>query len=93
MNEKYNLLNNFLHNELGLYREDIRDMLKEAIKKEARLLVKNTFDKFSVNKTASDIWYSKVFFGDAIINDQIVKEIVNLLKDKIEVKLKSNTEC
>lgn len=54
-NEKYTMFKQFMHNELGITRDDIRDWVKEAVRQEAEKLVKKTYDDFDVKKEIRDV--------------------------------------
>lgn len=42
-NDKWSMFKNYLHNELGITKEDIRDWIDEAVRDEARKLVQQSF--------------------------------------------------
>ena len=46
--DKYAMFKNFMHNELGITKEDIREWVRESVQEEVRKVVNNTFDSFSV---------------------------------------------
>lgn len=48
MNDKYKMFKNFMSNELGITKEDIRMWVEEAVRDEARKIVSKTYDGFDV---------------------------------------------
>lgn len=88
-NEKYQMFKNFMYNELGITKDDIRDWIKEAVREEARKVIAKTYDNFDVSRVIRDEInnpYSK-------IRDQIVQEASReLLRGfKIKVLLQDNS--
>lgn len=45
-NDKWTMFKNYIHNELGITKDDIRAWLKEAVQSQAELMLKKTFDDF-----------------------------------------------
>ena len=54
-NEKYRMFKQFMHNELGITREDIREWVKEACRDEAAKMVAKTYEDFDVKKEIRDV--------------------------------------
>lgn len=44
--EKYEMFRNFMFNELGVTKADIRTWIREAVKEQCDALIQQTFDKF-----------------------------------------------
>ena len=49
-NDKWTMFKNYMHNELGITKDDIRAWLKEAVQSQAELMLQKTFDDFDVDK-------------------------------------------
>lgn len=47
-NDKWTMFKNYIHNELGITKDDIRAWLKEAVQSQAELMLKKTFDDFDI---------------------------------------------
>jgi predicted transcriptional regulator len=47
MNDKWIMFKNYMHNELGITKEDIREWISAAVAEEAKKLVDNAYSKFS----------------------------------------------
>lgn len=50
MDDKYKMFKNFMFNELGITKEDIRMWVEEAVRDEARKIVSKTYDDFDVER-------------------------------------------
>lgn len=68
--DKYKMFRNFMFNELGITKEDIRDWIQEAVKEEAHRLIMKTYNNFDVGtelrRQLTD-WHSPL--RQDIIND------------------------
>ena len=53
--EKYRMFKQFMHNELGITKEDIREWIKEAVREEAAKLIAKTYDEYDVKKEIRDM--------------------------------------
>ena len=54
-NDKWLMFKNYLHNELGITKDDIRAWLKEAVQSQAELMFQKTFDDFDMPKEFQEI--------------------------------------
>ena len=50
MSEKYKMFKQFMHNELGITKEDIREWVKESVREEAAKMVAKTYEDFDVKR-------------------------------------------
>ena len=50
MTDKYKMFKNFMFNELGITKEDIRMWVEEAVRDEARKIVSKTYNDFDVER-------------------------------------------
>lgn len=48
VSDKYKMFRNFMFNELGITKEDIRDWIQEAVQEEAHRLIIKTYNNFDV---------------------------------------------
>lgn len=75
MSEKYRMFKQFMHNELGITKEDIREWIKEAVREEAAKMIAKTYDDYDVKKEIRDILRTPY--------DGIRKDIVNAAAHEI----------
>lgn len=92
MNDKYKMFSNYMHNELGIKKEDIKDWIKEAVEEIAQKMVKNEFDNFDVSTIVRKILYKEDIYGSKYIKDQIKAEIAQQMLSKFEFNLKIKKE-
>ena len=91
MSEKYDkwaMFRNYMYNELGITKEDIRGWIKEAAEEEAKKLVNNTYDDFNVRdtiQTAADRTTSRYF-------KEIKSDVVDKLVSKILLNIQANNQ-
>ena len=84
-NDKWSMFKNYMNNELGITKEDIREWIQEAVEIEARKMVDESFSKFSINDRISreiDKYIGK--FSDYDLIKQISDELVKRLKIVVE---------
>ena len=74
-NEKYKMFKQFMHNELGITREDIREWVKEAVRDEARKMIAKTYDDYDVKREFRDMLRTPF--------DNLRKDIVNAAASEI----------
>lgn len=53
--EKYRMFKQFMHNELGITKEDIREWVKESVREEAARMVAKTYEDFDVKREIRDV--------------------------------------
>jgi predicted transcriptional regulator len=53
--EKYKMFKQFMHNELGITKEDIREWVKESVREEAAKLIAKTYEDFDVKREIRDL--------------------------------------
>ena len=65
----------FMHNELGITKEDIREWVKESVREEAQRLVAKTYDNYDVRREIRDMLRTPY--------DSIRKDITSAAADEI----------
>jgi len=73
--EKYKMFKQFMHNELGITKEDIREWVKESVREEAAKLIANTYEDYDVKREIRDMLRTPF--------DSIRKDIVNAAASEI----------
>ena len=58
MSEKYKMFKQFMHNELGITKEDIREWVKESVREEAAKMVAKTYEDFDVKREIREVFNS-----------------------------------
>ena len=84
-NDKWSMFKNYMHNELGITKEDIREWVQEAVEMEVRKMVNESFSKFSIKDRISlEIDNHVGKFSDYSLRQQISNELVKRLKIVLE---------
>lgn len=85
-NDKYRMFKEFMHNELGITKEDIRTWVKESAQEEARKIVSQACGSFDVKREIRNLLterYSE-FRRDLLSScaDAVLKQITIAVKDE-----------
>ena len=83
MNDKYRMFKNFMFNELGITKEDIRNWVVDAVRDEARKIVQHTYDGFDIEREFRNAINSSY----SPIRSDIVSKAVKMLLEKFEIKI------
>jgi hypothetical protein len=80
------MFKNYIHNELGISKEDIRQWIEDVVKEQAERLVKKEFDNFDVHRIVERIIYDDNMFGSKRLKQEISQELAKQVLDKIKFK-------
>lgn len=86
-NDKWSLFKNYLHNELGITKEDIRDWLEEAVREEARKLIADSFKSYDIRNRIDDAIKDFHGWGERSLKAEIARELANRILEKVEIKI------
>lgn len=89
-NDKWSMFKNYMHNELGITKEDIREWLDEAIKEEARKMVENSFNSYSIKNRIDDAIKEFDVFGSNGIKYELARQISNRIIECLEFNIKTD---
>jgi len=89
MENKWLMFKNYMHNELGITKEDIREWIDDSVREQAEKMVKKEFDSFDVKQIIKQIVYSDDFYGSKILNRQVIDEVSKGILERIEFKNKN----
>jgi len=87
MENKWLMFKNYMHNELGISKEDIRQWIEDAVKEQAERMVKNEFDSFDVKTIVNRIVMNDSYFGSKSLKREITDEVTKQLMEKINLKI------
>lgn len=88
-NNKWLMFKNFLHNEMDITKEDIRQWVKESCEDVARRMVENEFEKFTLSKLI-ERELQKPGFYDKRFKDRVYSELATQLVSKINLVTKTS---
>ena len=86
-NDKWSLFKNYLHNELGITKEDIREWLKEAVREEARKLIADSFKSYDIRNRIDEAIKEFHGWGEKPLKTEIAREVANKILEKVEIKI------
>ena len=81
---KWLMFKNYMHNELGITKEDIRQWIEDAVEKQAEKLVKNEFKDFDVHKVVQRVISDEQYFGSKNLKRDISQELSKQIMDKLK---------
>lgn len=80
-NDKWSMFKNYMHNELGITKEDIQNWIDEAVIEQIQLYVKNTFKYCDIDERINNE-IRKTIREDYQIKDLIIKKIAESITFK-----------
>lgn len=86
--DKYRQFRNFMFNDLGITKEDIRLWVREAVAEQASKMVANEFDSFNCEEIAREEarkLFSTRWNG---MTTSTKEAFIRILKESIEIKVK-----
>lgn len=86
-NDKWSLFKNYLHNELGITKEDIREWLEEAVREEARKLIADSFKSYDIRDRIDAAIKEFHGWGEKPLKTEIARELANRILEKVEIKI------
>lgn len=87
-NDKWLMFKNYLHNELGITKDDIRAWLKEAVQSQAELMLQKTFDDFDMDKFVRNHISTQMRYWTI---EEVRRQVASLLADRLVI-LSTDTE-
>lgn len=88
INEKYRMFTNFLYNEMGITKEDIKEWTKEAVTIVAKDYVENQFSNKDFNERVYQIIRDTRYMGSQGLDYRITKEVAELIATQLNITLK-----
>lgn len=86
-NDKWTMFKNYLHNELGITKDDIRAWLKEAVQSQAELMIKKTFDDFDIDTFVRNHILTQMRYWNT---DSVRNQVASLLASRLVILSKDN---
>lgn len=85
--DKWVMFRNYMHNELGITKEDIREWINDAIREQVRNVVANSYAKCDLEAIIKREVFNSDLWGKSF-KDSIRQEVGKILAERIEVNLK-----
>ena len=86
MENKWLMFKNYMHNELGITKEEIRQWIEDAVREQAERMVKKEFDSFDTKNIVKKLVFDDEFFGSKSMKREITNELSRQILDKFEFK-------
>ena len=83
--DKWIMFKNYMHNELGITKEDIRQWIEEAVQKQAETLVNNEFKNFDVNRVVERVINDDKYFGSKNLKRDISQELSKQIMERLHL--------
>lgn len=74
-NEKWIMFRNFMYNDLGITKADIREWIDDAIKDQVKLILDDTFKKTDINYLIKEE-IKKQLYNSSDIKNAIINKVV-----------------
>jgi len=88
MENKWLMFKNYMHNELGITKEDIRQWIEDSVKDQAEKMVKHEFNNFSAHDTVKKMVMENRYYGSDSLKKEVMQEVGRQLVDKMDLSLK-----
>lgn len=89
-NDKWCMFKNYMHNELGITKEDIREWIDDAVRDEARQLVEQAYKEFDLNKRIEQVIYEHHHWNGWQMKQEIAKAAAEKIVEKYDIILKNS---
>lgn len=78
-NDKWVMFRNYMHNELGITKEDIREWIEDSVKQEVKAVVNNQFKYWNLREiTENEI--RNILIKDYDLKNRIYEQIMSKMK-------------
>ena len=89
-NDKWCMFKNYMHNELGITKEDIREWIDDAVRDEARRLVEQAYKEFDLNARIEQVIYEHHHWNGPQMKQEIAKAAAEKIVEKYDIFLKNS---
>ena len=83
--DKWIMFKNYMHNELGITKDDISQWIEDAVQKQAEKLVNNEFRKFDVNRVVERVINDDKYFGSKNLKRDIAQELSKQIMERLRL--------
>ena len=87
-NDKWVMFRNYMHNELGITKEDIVEWIHDAVKVEVKNVVANAYGNCNLEDIIRREIYSDSFIGEKALRNTVKEAVAKVLCEKIELNVK-----
>lgn len=87
-NDKWLMFRNYMINELGITKEDIREWIQDAVRIEAKKMAEDTFSRENPEQMIRRIVYDSDYFNTSSFNRTVIETATKALVERFDVVLK-----
>jgi hypothetical protein len=87
-NDKWLMFRNYMINELGITKEDIREWIQDAVRIEAKKMAEDTFSRENPEQMIRRIVYDSDYFNTGSFNRTVIETAAKALVERFDVVLK-----
>lgn len=87
-NDKWLMFRNYMINELGITKEDIREWIQDAVRIEAKKMAEDTFSRENPEQMIRRIVYDFDYFNTNSFNRTVIETAAKALVERFDVVLK-----
>ena len=87
-NDKWLMFRNYMINELGITKEDIREWIQDAVRIEAKKMAEDTFSRENPEQMIRRIVYDSGYFNTGSFNRTVIETAAKALVKRFDVVLK-----
>lgn len=89
-NDKWLMFRNYMINELGITKEDIREWIKDAVRIEAKKLAEDAFARENPEQMIRRIVYDSGYFKDNSFNRTVIEIAAKCLMERFDIVTKKD---
>lgn len=87
-NDKWLMFRNYMINELGITKKDIREWIQDAVRIEAKKMAEDTFSRENPEQMIRRIVYDSGYFNTGSFNRTVIETAAKALVERFDVVLK-----
>lgn len=87
-NDKWVMFRNYMHNELGITKDDIREWIKESIHDEVKNVVKQAYGRCDIEGAIRREISQYEWFLKNGPSNKVIDKAAQLLMEKLEISIK-----
>lgn len=86
--DKWTMFKNYMHNELGVTKDDIRTWIREACKDIAKRMVEQEFGRFNVQDVVEKFVMDRNVWGNPSAKKRLVDAVAQELVSQVKITLR-----
>ncbi len=87
-NDKWVMFRNYMHNELGITKDDIKEWIQEAIHEEVKNVVSNAYGKCNIEGEIQNAIRGNRYWGSESLNNSVIEKAGKYIASRLEISVK-----